>query len=1086
MRSQLLRAAVDGRGPCRPDSEVTERLRELVRPHVESFDWFVKEGLDEGVESLEPEEFESAAGSRIKLWLLEAKLYAPKSDTRKDQDLFPSECRRRGGSYTGQLRVTLRYSVDDGPPLDFDRAVGQLPVMVHSCACHLHSLSAPQLVHRREERHELGGYFISNGNERAIRLLIVPRRNHVTGIVRPSFRNRGPLFTPYATVIRCANSDQCSLTVGLHLLSSGSARLRITISKNEFFLPVVLVLRALRECSDREVYERATGGDGDDSFVADRVLEALRENRDDFGEPLATRKHCLGFLGRQFRAMLRRPPWESDEQVGALLLRRQVFIHLQHREERDRGEAKWELLMLMLQRLYALAAGRVKEDNPDSLVCQEVLLPGHLWAMMVREQLGGWVRAVANAVKRELAKPSPALPTDEKMIASALRMATSAAEPGKALGYFVATGNLRSESGLDLQQTAGFTIVAERLNYWRFLAHFRSIHRGAFFAQLRTTTVRKLLPDQWGFLCPVHTPDGSPCGLLSHLAAPCSVQVETSARGAVRSYLLPHLSAAGVALLPLGGGLPTEHYMPVLIDGEVVGFVHNDAAPHAASLLRRLKVCGATPPDPAAPLQPPPTIASLEIALILPGGSRRPPALYLAAGPARPLRPVLNVSLGRTELIGPLEQTTLRVSYGADDEGRAEASHAEVTPHNMLSLIASLTPFCDFNQSPRNMYQCQMGKQTMGVPFHAVGQRSETKAYHLHTPQSPVVRTQNFTAYGLDEYPLGTNAVIAVISYTGYDMEDAMIVNKASYDRGFAHASVRTTVEVNLNKLKTKGEPPHHRFGNLKPPEPPDDAPPTTVPKKFCESLGVDGLPEVGQLLKDGDPICAVLDLATSKHELRYHKSSGGESGGAAVVEEVRVVGGDGDWQEGGRDAPVAFIRLRYNRNPIPGDKFSSRHGQKGVLILRLWPAEDVSWTCPGRVLDSPRRALAAVARRGHALHRVGHHARHLVQPARLPVAHDHRYAPRDDGSQGGRRARRHAGRDALPVLGQAPCGGLLWGAAARGRLFVPRHRADVLWPLRHRDGGADLCRRRLLPAAAAHGVGQAPGALARAGQHAH
>ena len=176
--------------------------------------------------------------------------------------------------------------------------------------------------------------------------------------------------------------------------------------------------------------------------------------------------------------------------------------------------------------------------------------------MMVREQLGGWVRAVANAVKRELAKPSPALPTDEKMIASALRMATSAAEPGKALGYFVATGNLRSESGLDLQQTAGFTIVAERLNYWRaqllarlalghvhvhavtrprrvrrrFLAHFRSIHRGAFFAQLRTTTVRKLLPDQWGFLCPVHTPDGSPCGLLSHLAAPCSVQVEPRSR----------------------------------------------------------------------------------------------------------------------------------------------------------------------------------------------------------------------------------------------------------------------------------------------------------------------------------------------------------------------------------------------------------------------------------------------------------------------------------------------------------------------------------------------------------------------------
>ena len=57
----------------------------------------------------------------------------------------------------------------------------------------------------------------------------------------------------------------------------------------------------------------------------------------------------------------------------------------------------------------------------------------------------------------------------------------------------------------------------------RYIAHFRSIHRGAFFAQMRTTAVRKLLPDSWGFLCPVHTPDGAPCGLLNHLAAACLV-----------------------------------------------------------------------------------------------------------------------------------------------------------------------------------------------------------------------------------------------------------------------------------------------------------------------------------------------------------------------------------------------------------------------------------------------------------------------------------------------------------------------------------------------------------------------------------
>lgn len=67
-------------------------------------------------------------------------------------------------------------------------------------------------------------------------------------------------------------------------------------------------------------------------------------------------------------------------------------------------------------------------------------------------------------------------------------------------------------------QDKGFAVIADKLNNMRFLSHFRSVHRGAYFAEMKTTTVRKLLPESWGFLCPVHTPDGGPCGLLNHLA----------------------------------------------------------------------------------------------------------------------------------------------------------------------------------------------------------------------------------------------------------------------------------------------------------------------------------------------------------------------------------------------------------------------------------------------------------------------------------------------------------------------------------------------------------------------------------------
>ena len=87
----------------------------------------------------------------------------------------------------------------------------------------------------------------------------------------------------------------------------------------------------------------------------------------------------------------------------------------------------------------------------------------------------------------------------------------------------MATGNLKSNTGLDLMQNNGYSIIAERLNNMRFWSHLRSVHRGAYVVEMKTTTVRKLLPEVWGFLCPVHTPDGGLCGLLNHLAMGCTL-----------------------------------------------------------------------------------------------------------------------------------------------------------------------------------------------------------------------------------------------------------------------------------------------------------------------------------------------------------------------------------------------------------------------------------------------------------------------------------------------------------------------------------------------------------------------------------
>jgi DNA-directed RNA polymerase I subunit RPA2 len=172
--------------------------------------------------------------------------------------------------------------------------------------------------------------------------------------------------------------------------------------------------------------------------------------------------------------------------------------------------------------------------------------------------------------------------------------------------------------------------------------------------------------------------------------------------------------------------------------------------------------------------------------------------LFLSSDAARFTRPVKQLQTDLIEYIGPMEQVFMNIAVLPADIRPTSTTHMELTPTNMLSLVASLTPFSEHNQSPRNMYQCQMAKQTMGTPAHSIPYRCDNKMYRIQTPQAPLVHNERLEEYHLDEYPLGTNAVVAVISYTGFDMEDAMILNKSSYERGFGHASVYKQIQVIL------------------------------------------------------------------------------------------------------------------------------------------------------------------------------------------------------------------------------------------------------------------------------------------------
>uniref|UniRef100_A0A8B9VX25 DNA-directed RNA polymerase subunit beta n=1 Tax=Anas zonorhyncha TaxID=75864 RepID=A0A8B9VX25_9AVES len=618
-----------------------------------------------------------------------------------------------------------------------------------------------------------------------------------------------------------------------------------------------------------------------------------------------TQQNVLEYLGKSFRVKLNLPEWYSNEQAADLIFNKCVCIHLTDRTE------KFYLLCMMTRKLYAFAKGECMEDNPDSLMNQEVLTPGQLYLMFLKERLENWLQSVRFVLEKRTEKADININAD-----SLIKAFSMTADVTKAFEYLLATGNLRSKTGLGMLQDSGLCVVGDKLNFVRYLSHFRCIHRGSAFAQMRTTTVRKLLPESWGFLCPVDTPDGEPCGLMNHMTALCEIVTEIVS---VRD-LPPLLCALGVVPIDATPSRPYAECYRVVLDGAVVGWVEWDLAPQLAEALRRFKVITQEKRFPAR----------AEVVLIpMTGKPSLYPGLFIFTTPCRMVRPVKNLLYGRKEWIGTLEQIFMNVATMESEVVPGVTTHLELFPHSILSVVANLIPFSDHNQSPRNMYQCQMGKQTMGFPVYNYRDRSDNKLYLLHTPQSPLVRPRMYDFYSMDSYPVGTNAIVAVISYSGYDMEDAMIVNKSSWERGFAYGSVIKMESIDLSLKANRGDD-NLVFG-ARPGDP-----------NVAEKLDADGLPFIGSILQPGDPFYSYMNLNTGETFTVYYKNK--EVG---IVDNIKLCSND----RGTGKLKKVCITLRVPRNPTVGDKFASRHGQKGILS-QLWPVEDMPFTENGMVPD--------------------------------------------------------------------------------------------------------------------------------------
>ncbi|WUR04902.1 DNA-directed RNA polymerase I subunit RPA135 (RPA2) [Vairimorpha necatrix] len=836
------------------------KIEDITKPHIESYNaLFYNKVFKNIVKNIKPITIENFK-MEIADFIIHQPFIKEQNNISIDRRLLPREARLTNTTYKGNLFIKFNLYYDDKLIQSDSRPCGGFPIMVKSGFCHLLDEQNPNSID--EDENDIGGYFIINGIDKLVRFHIMQKRNYAFALSRPQ---RNKIYTDKYICIRSVGDDELGHINYLNYSVDGDVFFRFFRKRFEFHIPVIIILRALINTTDEEIFNLVDK----DNYMTVPLRKSTKEQ-------VFSRSECIEYIGSRFRQTMGAT---TNEEACFEILKYYVCPHLKNNED------KFNFIIHAIRKLFALVRDDIIPDDSDSPATHEMLTETQLFANIFKdklENLKNQLKALHVRISSRKKKKAKENDTNETESKSTLEdfmkcfKLLDCASVGKGFEHFLSTGNINIQHSSDILQNAGFCIIAERINFYRYVSHFRSVNRGSFFQDVKTTSVRKLRSESWGFFCPVHTPDGTPCGLLTHLTSAASL-INTPCK--FDSKILYDFGVIPAFRQFVKG-------VSVFYNGFLVGFTTNpkDLVSSLRSFRRK---------------------NNLQVEICHFVGLKLYESVQIYNTVSRLVRPILHKSSNMIEYIGIMEQVFLDINLQDmkikkdNPITKADFEYKEVDNQNIFSLVASLTPFSEYNQSPRNMYQCQMAKQSMGHPVHNFKTRNDSKIYMLNYTQHPIVRNKKYDL--VQDYPLGINCIVAVLSYTAYDMEDAMVINKGSMERGLFTGYVYKVDKIEL-------------------------------PKDCYFSF----LPEVGLKINTGDIFYKYTDLG-GKETVVLCKSSDGY-----IIERIDIFQ---------NESMCANIKFRIIRNPNIGDKFCSRHGQKGVCSMH-WPSIDMPFTDSGIVPD--------------------------------------------------------------------------------------------------------------------------------------
>lgn len=879
--------------------------------------------------------------------------------------MLPNDARLRNLTYAAPLNVDVkvtttfidntRNGIRESKVRVFPNVhLGKIPVMVGSKYCLLQDQRHVPPARLGECAEDIGGYFIIQGGERAI--ISMERMSENRPFV---FRNgRGNVREKEVVEIKCIGPDNDqvpksnAVKIVYHPKNPLITMLRASIPRIKTDIPLWILFKALGITADQDIYELILGPEDDLSGSSDPAFDNVIEETILESAGITTQEQAILWISQHvtvWSAKSNRP------QVAADILADELFPHI---GGATLAYEKACFLAHLVRKVLWVSAKRLPTDDRDAYPNKRVDIPGFLLAdlfrktynnRMVKDMRAGLSKEIHGGSWKATGNWSDIVNINNvnKIIKSTILDVS--------LKSALATGNFGSGK-IGSSKKDGVSQVLNRLNFASSISHLRRVST-PIEKTGKLIAPRKLHSTQWGYFCPSETPEGAGVGVIKNMSSTSQVSIFSSPI-TVYSFL----QKLGTLRSLKETTVKEKHAdVRVFLNGSWIGIIVCADVVNTVDALRKAKRSG---------------VLHIHTGIVWKNAHKE---LWISTEAGRMLRPVYyapalrEIAADKTGALtaqiaaitnwdqlllwsSPTGKNLIEYLDAGETEGAYIAmeypdalsdtsrTHCEIHPCTTLGTIVSMIPFPDHNQSPRNAYQAAMGKQAMGMYALNFRERFDAMSHLLCYPEVPMVSPFMSKFYGAQSMPTGSNVVVAIMTYTGYNQEDSNMINRAALQRGRYRSIFYRTYKDEERKNQSSGE--EEKFCK------PDPALTKHMKNANYEKLGEDGfIPEnsyvtpedvlIGKVVPLRVPTGTVLPVGAKTCRDVSKTSRNNESGYVDRIYKNR----------NGEGYSFVKIRMRQDRIPEIGDKFSSRHGQKGTMGMIL-NAEDMPQTASGIVPD--------------------------------------------------------------------------------------------------------------------------------------